>query len=530
MDSRQNARIVLIARIVAVVLIGVLALRIAWMSDDALITLRTALNITHDWGPGFNATERVQGYTHPLWFLLWAGIGATTNQWILGNLALAIALTMGAVALLVWRTTSLPRIIIVTGILAFSNAFMDFSTSGLENPLGYLLIALLIVLSLSGEWTPTRALLIGLTAAAALLTRFDYALLIAPALVLLAWQTRRQWKTLLIAAAGFVAPLVVWFAWSKATYATWLPNTFEAKRNVHIPATELVVQGTRYLWVSFEHDPVSFIALLVGVLGGLILGQAVHRAWAIGAALYLAYVVWIGGDFMAGRFIAVPVLVAAFLIALVRWTPERAVATDAFPVAETVGALAVVITLAGGAALAGSVPVTLSAEQDQRWEIDQNFNAGVVDARGTSTSTGMSLRHLINNLSLAYINPDVAALGDGSGLSRTLREVNKAAQNWPTNDGAFTLPSEVGVFCGGLGYLGLATGPAVHLIDTCALTDRYLASKPFIPAEPFAWKSGHFHREVPEGYVDAVKANDPSKMSDTAEQFYVQQLWEQIRG
>ncbi|MBU3701361.1 MAG: hypothetical protein FGM58_04855, partial [Acidimicrobiia bacterium] len=46
--------------------------RAAWFGDDSLITLRTALNLTHGWGWGFNATEAVQGYTHPLWFLVWS--------------------------------------------------------------------------------------------------------------------------------------------------------------------------------------------------------------------------------------------------------------------------------------------------------------------------------------------------------------------------------------------------------------------------------------------------------------------------
>ena len=525
MDSKQHDRVVLVARITSVVLVGVLALRIAWMSDDALITLRTALNITHSWGPGYNATERVQAYTHPLWLLLWTGIGATTNQWMLGILALSIAATMAAVGLIVWRTRSLPRIIVVTGVLAFSNAFMDYATGGLENPLGYLLVGLLVVLTLRalaapGRWTPAQAIATGLVAAAAFLTRFDYALLIAPALLLVAWKVRRQWQSLALAALSFAVPLVAWFAWTKATYDSWLPNTFEAKRNVHIPASELVVQGIRYLWVTFEHDPVAFVALLVGVLGGLVMGKAAHRAWAIGVLLYVGYVVWIGGDFKAGRFVAVPVYVAAFLIALVP-SPVRL---------GEAGAVVTVIALGGGAALAGSVPVVLSASQEQRWEIDQNFNANVIDARGSSTANGMSLRQLMNNLSLAYINPDIAPLGDGSGLARTMREVDKAAKNWPTNDGAFTLPSEVGVYCGFLGDLGIATGPTVHLIDNCALTDRYLASKPFSTKERFAWNPGHFHREVPEGYVDAVKANDPKKLADAREAYLLQQLWSRIRG
>ena len=42
----------------------------SWISDDALITMRHVLNFINGYGPVFNVGERVQAYTHPLWFLL----------------------------------------------------------------------------------------------------------------------------------------------------------------------------------------------------------------------------------------------------------------------------------------------------------------------------------------------------------------------------------------------------------------------------------------------------------------------------
>ena len=67
------------------------------------------------------------------------------------------------------------------------------------------------------------------------------------------------------------------------------------------------------------------------------------------------------------------------------------------------------------------------------------------------------------------------------------------------------------------------------MIDDCALTDRYLASKPFLPAEPFAWKAGHFDRQVTDDCVEAVATGDPLKMGDAAEAFALRGLWENIR-
>ena len=127
-----DVRLLRLFRILAVFLVGVVVIRVAWVSDDALITLRTALNISHNWGPGFNATESVQAFTHPLWFLLWVWVGSWTNQWILGVIALSVVFVVIATALLVQRVSSLPRLVIVTGFLLLSNAFIDFTTSGLE--------------------------------------------------------------------------------------------------------------------------------------------------------------------------------------------------------------------------------------------------------------------------------------------------------------------------------------------------------------------------------------------------------------
>lgn len=180
-------------RALAVLLILVVVIRVAWISDDALITLRTALNITHNWGPGYNATESVQAYTHPLWFLLWVWIGSWTNQWILGILALGLVLVALATWLLVRQVSTLARLVIVTGFLLLSNAFIDYTSSGLENPLAFAGIAVLMTLTLapgnqeSRVWWPV---LTGLTAAAVFLTRMDLLVLIAIPLAISVWQVR----------------------------------------------------------------------------------------------------------------------------------------------------------------------------------------------------------------------------------------------------------------------------------------------------------------------------------------------------
>lgn len=536
----RDRKTLLFVRLVSVSAVLVVGFRLAWLSDDALITLRTALNITHGWGPGFNATESVQAYTHPLWFLLWVAVGFFTDQWVWGILLAGILFTAGAVAVLVWRTQSIARIVLLTGLLIFSNGFVEYSTSGLENSLAYLSVAVGFALSLSvfagrGHKWWLLPLLTGLTFAAVFLTRFDLLVLIAPVGLLLIYSQRVNWKVVAVAVGAFTFPVIIWFTWSWLTYHGLFPNTFAAKRNVDIPQLELAVQGFRYFVVSFEHDPVILILLVMGILGGFIFGNLLLRAWTLGVVLYLAYIISIGGDFMASRFIAVPALVSAFILASVSLRPDRDTkrslkvkySRNEF-LAPTFSIVTLVLILVGSS-LAGSTPVALANNQAPRWEFEQNTNAGISDERGFYVASGKGLKELLDKLSLAYTNPDIAPLGDGSGLNRSLREINKAAQNWPYNDGGFTNPSEVGVFCGGLGYLGIATGPITHLVDSCALTDRFLAQRAFTPAEPFAWRTGHFSRAIPDGYVDALTTGDFNRVLDPRLAFELDQLWREIR-
>lgn len=525
-------RVLNLFRFLAVGLIAVVLIRTAWLSDDALITLRSALNISNGWGPGYNATEAVQAYIHPLWFVLWVWVGSWTNQWVLGVFAISLICVILAVGILAWRTQSLGRLILITGLLVLSNAFVDFTTSGLENPLAFLGLALLFALTTtSGKARvpdPWRFALVGLTSAAVLLTRFDLAALVLVPLVVFAWDQRKNLRGLLIAGGTLVVPLLVWLAWTWFTYSALLPNTFAAKTNAQIPRTEFIVQGLRYLWVSFENDPVTLIGLAAGIGVGIAIGPKMFRGWAFGALAYVGYVVWVGGDFMGGRFLAVPFFVALLILAAspVRMTEPQSDASHLAPVAAAAGTVALLLL---GTNFAGIRVTALENPQEQRWEVDQNFNAGIVDARGSSVSNQRDLKSLVDNLSLAFLAPDFVPIGDGTGLNRPLRDLDKTTKNWPVNDGTFTQPSEVGVFCGFLGTIGIVTGPTTHLIDDCALTDRFLAERPFTPAEPFAWKPGHFHRGIPDGYVDAITTGDPTKMTDMADRFELEQLWEQIR-
>ena len=127
--------------IVGVSLLFISLVRTAWLCDDAYISFRTADNLLNGYGPVWNVGERVQSFTNPLWLALCtAAFGITGNVYYTA-IALSVLVTLGFVFLLVTRVAVSSRHLLVCfAVLLSSKAFIDYSTSGLENPLTHLLL------------------------------------------------------------------------------------------------------------------------------------------------------------------------------------------------------------------------------------------------------------------------------------------------------------------------------------------------------------------------------------------------------
>ena len=142
--------------------------------------------------------------------------------------------------------------------------------------------------------------------------RLDALLLVAPAVgVFLASGDRRHLRSRLLGFALGGSPLVFWELFSLFYYGFPFPNTAYAKLLTGVPKTDLMLQGLRYLADSLTRDPLTLVTL-AAALGVAFTGPRDARprrlAMAAGIALYLLYIIWIGGDFKpTGRFI-LPVL------------------------------------------------------------------------------------------------------------------------------------------------------------------------------------------------------------------------------
>ena len=126
----------------------------SWISDDALITMRHVLNFINGYGPVFNVGERVQAYTHPLWFLLISLFSCFFNYvYVTFGLSFLFSFLSVYVLFKFIKNVSVSNInfklTVACLLVIFSKAFIDFSSSGLENPLSHFLLLLFFALYFS---------------------------------------------------------------------------------------------------------------------------------------------------------------------------------------------------------------------------------------------------------------------------------------------------------------------------------------------------------------------------------------------
>ena len=288
-------------------------LRTAWLCDDAYITYRCVDNFVNGHGMTYNPGQRVQAYTHPLWAFLHLPFSALFKDAYVTGLLVSITTSIIAVAGLIFKVLkeNLARIFVLLALLS-SSAFMDYCTSGLENPLTNLLMLGIMTVFLVQSAGLRKLFWIALLAALLLLNRMDAILLAAP-ICLLAWWRQRSLRATAVAAAGLL-PFILWVIFALYYYGFLFPNTAYAKLNTGIANSAVFLQGLNYYWNSLRLDPVTLTLICGAIVAPFSLKLKKYYTLSIGILLYLIYVIYIGGDFMSGRFFACPFFMAMLVL------------------------------------------------------------------------------------------------------------------------------------------------------------------------------------------------------------------------
>lgn len=475
-SSRPRFRHALAAALLS--LFGYVLVMSAWISDDAFIGLRSVVNLIEGRGFVWNLGERVQTFTAPLWTLSVAGVSALSGNPWMATLALAGTASMLAFSLLLWKVAPGNWPALVGGLaLILSKAFTDFSTGGLENPFTHLFVVLGWLALTSGE-PDDRATLwrFAVVAGLASANRLDSVLLFGPALLFLAWRVGLR-RSVLPIVIGFL-PVAAWLGFSVLYYGFPFPNTAYAKAfGLGIPRVDLLAQGLDYMDDSWQRDPITLSTILAGIVVALAVGGSRRRALAFGATLYVGYVLWIGGDYMSGRFLTAPFVVAVVLLASMRFADGRLHAVTGVLATGVIAVLGI-----------GMVPCKPTVLTTTAYDECLPKLHGVTDERGYYYDKGLGL------------------------LSRHRRDPVADHANNPFQGRRVVMWNM-------MGYASFVAPRETHMIDLYGLGDPILARLPneqkVVP--------GHYRRSIPVGYLRTL-AEHENHIEDPALRAYWDKL------
>jgi len=463
----------------------------AWVTEDAYITFRTIDNFINGYGLTWNITERVQTYTHPLWMFLLSSIYFFSHEIYYSSIILSFLLSILAISLFSFRISqSFAATVAGITVLCFSKGFIEYSTSGLENPLSHFLTALFLTYFFSGtrrEPNIRYLLILSLIAGMGTLNRMDTILIFFPVLIFYLIQIRNPKAGLLAITAGFL-PFAIWELFSLFYYGSLFPNTAYAKLNTGIGGSLMAKQGMYYLVNSIKLDPVLLPVILTGILMPVIKKDKPHITLSASIILYLIYIIKIGGDFMSGRFLTIPLFLSVAVISQYAFNTKKWII--------------MIVVILFAALFSSQLPILSGPGYGK-------YRGGIVSAHGISDERR------------AYY-PNVGMLKSfgkdewpDHRWAATGKKANTVAKKLITGDDSKTVSLyQTGTTVGLYGYFA---GPHVHIIDELSLCDPLLSR---LPLSGSKWRPGHFRRHIPDGYIETLVLNEDLIQNKSLGKFY----------
>jgi arabinofuranosyltransferase len=331
-SSEGRSRRLRIPRAADWILVGAMGLAFArwnyFFQDDAYISLRYARNLARGHGLVWSPGSDEFGYTNFLFAALEApllklGLSGEAAAGLL-SVPFSLAALLLAVGM-VRRLTGGRGVALAAGLtMATHSSYSAYASGGLETSMQTFLVLLTYWLVWRYTDGPAirRAWPAGLSAALAMLCRLDSVVLLAPAML---WPWWRAWRgqgrngggirqesaAMLVMSGLPTLATLLFLAWCHSYYGFALPNTFYAKA---VGQESAVGFGLYYVRTFLEAQAWFPAILALLTLAGFAVGRVAGArmepillvlSWAIG--LWLAYVLYVGGDFMEFRLL-VPVI------------------------------------------------------------------------------------------------------------------------------------------------------------------------------------------------------------------------------
>ncbi|MFC2131797.1 hypothetical protein ACFLSQ_10215, partial [Bacteroidota bacterium] len=473
----------------------------AWVGDDAYITFRTVDNFINGYGLTWNTGERVQAYTHPLWMFIHSFFYFISGNIYYTTIFLSFGFSFAAIYLLMFKVADNKLSAIAgTVTLIISKLFIDYTSSGLENPLTYFLIIIFLIFYLKDDEAKAKIFKLSLITALAALNRMDTVLLFLPGLLYIVAKNRKA-KNLLYVLYGFI-PFIIWEIFSIIYYGFPLPNTYYAKLNTGIPLGEYISQGISYYANLFNNDPMSGVVIFGGII--VIIIYSIKRKTAniylplvVGIFMYLLYILRIGGDFMSGRFFTGPLLMVVAVLCNIKinyTTKKSHILLLAILVSLTI--LSILYSSKDGLSYSKLRQQNKSNDESIR-NIMSEQNHGIQDER------------------LFYYNDNGFLTLIKHGTSNPLMPEVKHGQETRSSKYKTITRIMIGIF-------GYYAGPDINIIDYVALSEPFL-SKLKVGKNPIwedKWRIGHFYRKIPLGYIKTIETGKNQIEDSRLKEYY----------
>ncbi|UID85316.1 hypothetical protein J9305_18845 [Leptospira interrogans] len=536
----------------------------SWLSDDSFITFRVVDNFLNGYGLRWNPLERVQVYTHPLWLFLLIPI-----QWVVREISISaylLSYLCGILFISVYYFTfskfrnGFGLIAVALGVFFSSRTFIDYNTSGLENSLSFLLLLLFeikfccLYLNSKPENVKIDSYKIGFLTALLLLTRLDLVLfLFLPGYVLF-YKIFKEHKIQFLK-YSFLG-IFFWISYlifSIIYFGSLLPNTFYAKTNVLFSFSERISAGWNYIKISLKWDPIVICVFGLHIFWTFsepILKRFTKVKWTLSEKekgillisltsilFVLFYLFWVGGDFMAGRFLGTCLIVSVFFQSVffeLRFKNLNFNIQKLLYIFSKLGfnkskienwkglswdKLLFLFTLI---ILIYSFVYPFSPFRYMFQKTTVRVENGIVDERA-SYHDNSSLKHWIKGVTPATHPWAMYAIRISSEnyLKSTNSSFNLSDRKqalWKRSEEVQTSKllkeiQQVRVTTN-VGLAGFYGGPGIHWVDLLGITDPLLAR---LPGKGFP---GHYVRLLPQGYKEYIEEISVSLPNKELDRFY----------
>lgn len=310
-----------------VALAGLWAVGVAatwWVTDDAYISFRYALQLVRGHGLVFNVGESppVEGYSNLGWVLLAAGslaMGVPPEMLMPAiSAACGFALIVGTGWILRVLEGSWRAVVAAVAAVALAPSFIVWSTGGLATMPAATAFAAMASAWLLGRGE--RAMGVGAAAGIGLvLLRTEGVGWVAVVGLLALWSRPGQRRRLAVALVAALAAFAATLAFRVAYHQAWASNTAVAKLSW---STEHLARGASYVLGQLADDPARALLGALGIAGWLSRRDRVGVSAALLVVAPWVYAVVVSGDFMAfGRLMVPSVALVAVGVGLAvdRW-------------------------------------------------------------------------------------------------------------------------------------------------------------------------------------------------------------------